>query len=256
MDLQSVVFLQRTNNSAVFEKQIVTSYQSQMGSALDSLSIFSSCVCTHGRPLKVGSSRPMIADPSIDEITPLDEVEVWKGSHQCRPTQSNRCIHDPWVACRLVRRWQIWLEKGIHRSVWNAIGDRQDCTYWLGITLISVPGKVLAYLLFLRLYSQLLKLKRSVQSRFMSSKSTTDHFLELFELVEWRREFRQGMFAPSDGLTKEFDSVHREALSDLLGVRGILARIVDLLPVLRDCKCCGLWIWSASIFFSARIFWR
>ena len=47
--------------------------------------------------------------------------------------------------------------------------------------------------------------------------------------MERRREFRQGMLAAYVDLKKAFDSVHREALWDLLRLRGIPAGIIGLL---------------------------
>ena len=41
--------------------------------------------------------------------------------------------------------------------IWISKGDRQDCNNYRGITLLSVPGKVLAHLLLMRVRSHLLK---------------------------------------------------------------------------------------------------
>ena len=96
--------------------------------------------------------------------------------------------------------------------------------------MFSVPGKVLAHLLLMRICTHLLKHQRPEQSGFMPGKSTTDHILALSVLVERRREFQQGMLAVYVDLKKAFDSVHRETLWDLLCLRGIpAARIIGLL---------------------------
>ena len=47
--------------------------------------------------------------------------------------------------------------------------------------------------------------------------------------MEHRREFRQGMLATYVDFKKAFDLVHRETLWDLLRLREIPARIIDLL---------------------------
>ena len=92
-----------------------------------------------------------------------------------------------------------------------------------------MPGKVLAHLLLMRVRGQLLKLQRPEQSGFTPGKSKTDRILALRVLVERRREFRQGLLAAYVDLKKAFDSVYREALWDLLRLRGIPARIIGLL---------------------------
>ena len=113
--------------------------------------------------------------------------------------------------------------------IWKGKGDRQDCNNYRGITLLSVPGKVLAHLLMTRVRAHLLKFQRPEQSGFTPGKSTTDRILALRVLVERRLQFRQGLLAAYVDLKKAFDSVHRETLWELLRVRGIPARIIDLI---------------------------
>ena len=114
-------------------------------------------------------------------------------------------------------------KKGVVVPIWKGKGDRQDCCNYHGITLLSLPGKVLlAHLPLTRIRTHLLKHQRLEQSGFMHGKSTTDFILALRVLVERRREFRQGMLAAYVDLKKAFDSVHRETLWDLLRLRGIL----------------------------------
>ena len=120
-------------------------------------------------------------------------------------------------------------KKGLVIPIWKGKGDRQDCNNYRGITLLSVPGKVLAHVLLTRIRSQLLKLQRPEQSGFTPGKSTIDRILALRVLVERRLEFRQGLLAAYVDLKKAFDSVHRGTLWDILRVRGIPARIIDLM---------------------------
>ena len=120
-------------------------------------------------------------------------------------------------------------KKGLVVPIWKGKGERQDCNNYHGITLLSIPGKVLAHLLLTRIRTHLLKHQRPEQSGFTPGKSTTDRILALRVLVERRREFRQGMLAAYVDLKKAFDSVHRETLWDLLRLRGIPARIIGLL---------------------------
>lgn len=54
--------------------------------------------------------------------------------------------------------------------IWKEKGDSEDCNSYLSILLLSVPGTVLASLLHMHIYSQLLY-------GFMPGKSTTDQFL-------------------------------------------------------------------------------
>ena len=106
--------------------------------------------------------------------------------------------------------------------IWKGKGDCQDCNNYHGITLLSIPGKVLAHLLLTRIRTHLLKHQRPEQSGFTPGKATTDRILALRVLVERRREFRQGMLAAYVDLKKALDSVHRETLWDFVRLRGLL----------------------------------
>ena len=75
-------------------------------------------------------------------------------------------------------------KKGLVVPIWKGKGDRQDCSNYRGITLLSVPGKVLAHLLLTRIRTHLLKHQRPEQSGFTPGKSTTDRILALRVLVE------------------------------------------------------------------------
>ena len=119
--------------------------------------------------------------------------------------------------------------RGLVTPLWKGKGSRQDCGNYRGITLLSVPGKVLAHLLLMRVRDHLLRTQRPEQSGFTPKKSTIDRILALRVLVERRLAFRQGMLAAYVDLKKAFDSVHRETLWEHLGLRGIPAGIIGLL---------------------------
>ena len=125
-------------------------------------------------------------------------------------------------------------KKGLIVPIWKGKGDRQDCNNYRGITLLSVPGKVLTRLLLMRVRDHLLRTQRPEQSGFTPKKSTIDRILALRVLAERRREFQQGMLAAYVDLKKAFDSVHREALWELLSLRGIPPGIIGLLSALHS----------------------
>lgn len=196
--------------------------------------------------LPVAGLQMAEADPPIDEAPPsLDEVreavarlrggkapgvcnisaELLKAGGEAMTRGLHAVLTAVWQSGTFPPDWT----RGLVIPIWKGKGDRQDCNNYRGITLLSVPGKVLAHLLLMRIRGQLLKLQRPEQSGFTPGKSTTDRILALRVLVERRREFRQGMLAAYVDLKKAFDSVHREALWDLLRLRGIPARIIGLL---------------------------
>ncbi|KAG0729173.1 Transposon TX1 uncharacterized protein [Chionoecetes opilio] len=173
------------------------------------------------------------ADPPIDETAPsLDEVreavaklrggkaagvcnisaELLKARGEAMTRGLHAVLTAVWQSGTIPPDWK----RGLVVPIWKGKGDRQDCNNYRGITLLSVPGKVLAHLLLTRIRSHLVKYQRPQQSGFTPGKLTTDRILALRVLVERRREFRQGMLAAYVDLKKAFDSVHHESLWDLL----------------------------------------
>ena len=124
------------------------------------------------------------------------------------------------------------LLKGVVIPLWKGKGDRWDCSNHRGITLLSIPGKVLALILLRRIREHLLKHQRPEQSGFTPGKSTIDRILALRIIVERRLEFGRGLLATYIDLKKAFDSVHRESLWELLRLRGIPTKIVELIASL------------------------
>lgn len=122
--------------------------------------------------------------------------------------------------------------QGLVVPIWKGKGDRLDCNNYRGVTLLSVPGKVLAHLLLSRIRSHLLLFQRPEQSGFTPKKSTIDRILALRVLIERRCEFRQKLLAAYVDLKKAFDSVHRKSLWEVLRVRGVPAKIIDLISAL------------------------
>ena len=196
--------------------------------------------------LQLAGLRTLVADPPIDVAVPsLAEVreavaklrggkapgvcnisvELLKGGGDAMIRGLHAVLTAVWHSGDIPPDWK----RGLVVPIWKGKGSRQDCGNYRGITLLSVPGKVLAHLLLMRIRGHLLKHQRPEQSGFTPGKSTTDRILALRVLVERRREFRQGFLAAFVDLKKAFDSVHRESLWDLLRLRGIPAAILDLL---------------------------
>ena len=80
-----------------------------------------------------------------------------------------------------------------------------------------------------RIRDHLLRHQRPEQSGFTPGKSTIDRILALRVIVERRREFRRGLLAAYIDLKKAFDTVHRESLWEILRLRGIPTRIIELI---------------------------
>ena len=96
------------------------------------------------------------------------------------------------------------------------------------MTLLSVPGKILARIILDRVRHHLLEHQRPDQSGFIPKRLTIDRILALRVLTERRREFRQGLLSAYVDICKVFDSVNRDALWRILGLRGVPPKLIDL----------------------------
>ena len=130
-----------------------------------------------------------------------------------------------WTTGEIPSDWK----RGIIVPLWKGKGNRQDCNTYRGVTLLSVPSKVLAKVLLARIRPHLLKHQRLEQSGFTPKRSTIDRILALRVLSERMREYRSRFFAAYIDLRKAFDSVDRGALWRLLGFRGVPQTLINLL---------------------------
>ena len=190
--------------------------------------------------------QPLVAVPPLDEAVPsLDEVkkavarlksgraagvcdipaELVKAGGEAMIRGLHAVIEVIWQTGIIPPDWT----RGLVTPIWKGKGDQRDCSNYRGITVLSVPGKVLAHVLLMRIRDHLLKYQRPEQSGFTPKKSTVDRILALRVLVERRLEFRQGLLAAYVDLKKAFDSVNREVLWELLRLRGIPAGILRLI---------------------------
>ena len=116
--------------------------------------------------------------------------------------------------------------------LWKGKGDRQDCNNYRGVTLLSVPGNVFARIILDRVRHHLLEHQRPEQSGFTPKRSTIDRILALGVLTERRREFWQGLLAAYVDICKALDSVNRDALWRILGLRGVPPKLINLMSEL------------------------
>ena len=79
--------------------------------------------------------------------------------------------------------------------IWKEKEDRHDYINYREITLLSEPGKEIAYLLLMWICIHFLKYQRPGKKELMLDRLTTERIIALRILVDRRREFRQGMIA-------------------------------------------------------------
>ena len=111
-------------------------------------------------------------------------------------------------------------KRGFVVPLWKGKGERQDCNNSRGVMLLSVPGKLFARIILDWVRHHLLEHQHPEHSGFTPKRSTIDHILALEVLIEHRRQLRQELLAAFVDLWKALDSVNRNVLWRILGLRA------------------------------------
>ena len=111
--------------------------------------------------------------------------------------------------------------RGITPRLLQIKGSRHDYQSYLGITLLSVPGKVFAHVLRSRVRELLQEKRRIQQSGFTPRRSTVDRIITLNMLQQSRREYNRPLWVAYVDLKAAFDSVESIATTPL-AVYGLM----------------------------------
>jgi len=114
-------------------------------------------------------------------------------------------------------------------SLYKEKGQRNVCSNYRPISLLSVPGKVFAHVLLGRIKPLLEAKRRPQQSGFTAGRSTMDAILALRLLSEIHREFDRPLYVAYVDLKAAFDSVDRLALWKALRGMGTPSIILNLI---------------------------
>ena len=107
-------------------------------------------------------------------------------------------------------------------------GDRMKCDNYRGISLLSVPGKVLSLILLECLKKIIEPQLLEAQCGFREGRGTMDQIWAFRQLVEKSLEHRSELCLCFIDLSKAYDSVNREALMAVLRKYGVPTHTVSL----------------------------
>ena len=108
-------------------------------------------------------------------------------------------------------------------------GDLGLCSNYRGITLLSVPGKVLNRIILERLKGPVDRTLRDQQAGFRPGRSCTDQITTLRIIVEQSIEWNSPLYVNFVDYEKAFDSLDRETLWKLLRHYGVPVKFVNLI---------------------------
>lgn len=162
--------------------------------------------------------------PGSDAIT----AEIIKGGN----TLSVKMLHEVFG--------KIWEEKTVPQEWRNSEivpifkkGKKTCCDNYRGISLLSIPGKVLARVIYNRLVPFLEQFWDETQSGFRSNRSTADMVFSTRQLIEKAKEQNTQLAIGFVDISKAFDSVNRAALFEILYKLNCPPNLLEVLKSLH-----------------------
>ena len=110
-------------------------------------------------------------------------------------------------------------------------GDLSLCGNWRGITLLSIPSKVLTRVILNRMKVAVDEALRDEQAGFRKDRSCIDQIATLRIIVEQTIEWSSPLYLLFVDFEKAFNSLDREAMWRILRHYGIPNKIINMLKV-------------------------
>jgi hypothetical protein len=108
-------------------------------------------------------------------------------------------------------------------------GDTTNCDNWRGITLLSVPSKVLTTVLLNRIKEHINLRLRKEQAGFRPNIFCIDQINTLGILIEQCVEWSSRLYTVFIDFEKSFDTINREAMWKVVKRYGVPTQIVKLI---------------------------
>jgi len=170
---------------------------------------------------KLRNSKAAGPDNIQPELLKYDEQPVAQTLHAL--------FHKVWSMGRVPADWK----EGLIISLYKGKGQKTNCSSYRPISLLLVPGKVLAHVLLGRLQPLLVSQRHSHQSGFTPGRSSADAILTLQLLAEIHHEFDKPLHTTFIDIKSAFDSVDRDALWKALAAKKAPPFLIRLIQDLH-----------------------
>jgi hypothetical protein len=113
-------------------------------------------------------------------------------------------------------------------------GDLSNCNNWRGVTLLSLPSKILSRIISNRIKGYILvdnKLRRE-QMGFQKGRSCIGQVNTLRIILEQFNEFQSPLYLIFIDFEKAFDSINKNKMWDAIRILGIPEKIIRLIQQL------------------------
>ena len=115
-------------------------------------------------------------------------------------------------------------------AIWTTLFKKvwKICDNCRGCSLLSVPGKVLALILFYRLQAIIDPQLKEAQSGFRKGRGTVDQLWVVRQVVVRATVYRTPLYLCFVDLTKAYDSVNRQAMTAVLKEYRVPQQLVEI----------------------------
>ena len=136
-------------------------------------------------------------------------------------------VQEVWKTRQVPQEWRNATLVPIYKK-----RDRRVCGNYRGVSLLSVPGKVLTLILLERLQAIIEPQLMEAQCGFREGRGTVEQIWVTIQVVERAAEYHTPVLMCFVDLTKEYDSVDRSALVAVLKSYGVPHQLVDIIQAL------------------------
>ena len=141
--------------------------------------------------------------PGMDEIT----AEMLKHGKDSIVIELTKLFNKIWNTEEVPDDWRHGVIIKLPKK-----GNLSDFGNWRGITLLSIPGKVLNTVILNRLKVDVDKQLREEQGGFRNNRSCTEQILTLRNIMEQCAEHQKSLHINFIDFKKAFDSIHRPSM--------------------------------------------
>jgi hypothetical protein len=180
-------------------------------------------VTTAIRKLKNGKSA------GIDDI----QAELLKHGGENTTRQIQQLCNRIWETGEVPRDWRDGIIIPLPKK-----GDLKDCNNWRGITLLSVPGKVMASILLNRIQGAVDDQLRQQQAGFRAGRSCCDQIFALRQIIDKVTALKEPLLINFIDFRKAFDCIHRMSVWNILRCYGIPEKVIKVIQSFyEDSRC-------------------
>ena len=141
----------------------------------------------------------------------------------------HKLINLVWSTGQIPSDWQRGLLVKLPKS-----GDLSQCGKWRGITLLSIPSKILTRVILDRMKEAIDLKLRDEQAGFRKERSCIDQIATLRIIVEQTIEWQAPLYICFVDFEKAFDSVDRQTIWNLLRHYGVPEKLVEIIQQLYN----------------------